>query len=272
MTVTNLSKSQGAKGAKKKTCILYRSSYRLTTKSDINALLSKILKLRSLEHLTHYVSQLFTRDHSLKKHKISSGELFDQLSEFFETYVDDTNNGMVIGDFNYHWNEPDDTSVNRMRLLLASHNFAQHVTEPTHTNGHTLDVVITPRESTLLHPVYTSSYISDHAAIHCDLNNKKTATYGRIATFRKLNKINNVLFTENLAACFLYTSSVLDGLFDQFTLSFTDIIYKHAPLTTRTIPTRQSFPWYSIDIKLANTGLTIHRDIFIYHRSEEGNS
>ena len=60
--------------------------------------------------------------------------------------------------------------------------------------------------------------------------------------------------------------------------SITDIINKHAPLTTRKIPIRQSFPWYSIDTKIAKqvrrkakrrwkqTGLTIHRDIFKYLR------
>ena len=97
-------------------------------------------------------------------------------------------------------------------------------------------------------------------------------------TFRRYNKINNILFREDLAACFPDTSSDLDGLIDQFTSSITDIINKHAPLTTRKIPIRQSFPWYSIDIKLAkqerrkaerrwnHTGLTIHRDIFKYHR------
>ena len=155
---------------------------------------------------------------------------------------------------------------------------AQHVTEPTHTSGHTLDLVITPRESTFLHSVCTSSFISDHAAIHCDLDIQKQPPASRIATFRRYNKINNILFREDLAACFLDTSSDLDGLIDQFTSSITDIINKHAPLTTRKIPIRHSFPWYSIDIKLAkqerrkaerrwnHTGLTIHRDIFKYHR------
>ena len=152
------------------------------------------------------------------------------------------------------------------------------MTEPTHTSGHTLDLVITPRESTFLHSVCTSLFISDHAAIHCDLDIQKQPPASRIATFRRYNKINNILFREDLAACFLDTSSDLDGLIDQFTSSITDIINKHAPLTTRKIPIRQSFPWYSIDIKLAkqerrkaerrwnHTGLTIHRDIFKYHR------
>ena len=60
-------------------------------------------------------------------------------------YAYGTNNCMIIGDFNYHRNKPDDTNTNRLRLLLAGLNFAQHVTEPTRTSGHTLDLVITPR-------------------------------------------------------------------------------------------------------------------------------
>ena len=109
------------------------------------------------------------------------------------------------------------------------------MTEPRHTSGHKLDLVITPRESTFLHSVCTSSFISDHAAIHCDLDIQKQPPASRIATFRRYNKINNILFREDLAACFFDTSSDLDGLFDQFTSSITDIINKHAPLTTRKI-------------------------------------
>ena len=144
------------------------------------------------------------------------------------------------------------------------------MTGPTHTSGHILDLVITPGESAFLHSVCTSSYISDHAAIHCDLDIQKQPPASRIATFRRYNKINNIFFREDLAACFLDTSSDLDGLIDQFTSSITGIINKHAPLTTRKIPIRQSIPWYSIDSKLAKqerrkaerrwslTGLTIH--------------
>ena len=195
-----------------------------------------------------------------KKHKISSGELFDQFSEFLEKYADCTNNCRIIGDFNYHWNKPDDTNANRLILLLVSLNFAQHVTEPTHASGHTFDLVILPlspdvglcavilttawiicsSESTFLHSVCTSSYIFDHAAIHFDLDIQKQPPASRIATFSRYKKINNIL--KDLTACFLDTSSDLDGLIDQLTSSITDIITKHAPLTTRKIPIRQSFP------------------------------
>ena len=258
--------------------ILYRASYKLNTKTEFNASSFENCEITLDSSSSSSRIAIIYRRPPSKKHKIASGEFLDQFSEFLEKYADGTNSCMIIGDFNYHWNKPDDTNANRLRLLLASLNFAQHVTEPTHTSGHTLDLVITPRESTFLHSVCTSSFISDHAAIHCDLDIQKQPPASRIATFRRYNKINNILFREDLAACFLDTSSDLDGLIDQFTSSITDIINKHAPLTTRKIPIRQSFPWYSIDIKLAkrerrkaerkwnHTGLTIHRDIFKYHR------
>ena len=91
-----------------------------------------------------------------KKHKISSGEFFDQFSEFLKKNADGTINCMIIGDFNYHWSKPDDMNANRLRLLLANLNFAQHVTDPTLTSVHTVDLVIAPIESTFFHSVYTS--------------------------------------------------------------------------------------------------------------------
>ena len=48
--------------------ILYRASYKLNTKTSM-LLLSKIVKVRSIHHLVHYVSQLFTGDHHLKNTK-----------------------------------------------------------------------------------------------------------------------------------------------------------------------------------------------------------
>ena len=165
--------SRGAKGAKKNMELASASSteHRINLILRLSSILlfSKNLKLRSIDLSSSSlrIAIIYRRPPS-KKHKIASGEFSDQFSEFLEKYADGTNSCMIIGDFNYHWKKPDDTNVNRLRLLLASLNFAQHVTEPTHTSGHTLDLVITPRQSTFLHSVCTSLFISDHAAIHCD--------------------------------------------------------------------------------------------------------
>ena len=116
--------------------------------------------------------------------------------------------------------------------------------------------------------------LNDHATIDCHLNIKKQPPTNRKAAFKRFNKVNNILFREDLTACFLDTSSAQDC---QFTSLITDIIDKHAQLTTRKNPS-QTFPCYSVDIKLAkqerrkaerrcnHTGSTIHRDIFKNHR------
>ena len=161
-----------SKGCKEKhgvgICILYRASYKLNTKTEFNSSFFKKIEITLNSSYSSLRIAIIYRRPPSKKHKIASGEFSDQFSEFLEKYADGINSCMIIGDFNYHWKKPDDTNANRLRLLLASLNFAQHVTEPTHTSGHTLDLVITPRQSTFLHSVCTSLFISDHAAIHCD--------------------------------------------------------------------------------------------------------
>ena len=56
--------------------------------------------------------------------------------------------------------------------LLQSFGFVQHVTEPTHARGHTLDLVITKSETTVLN-LHVGGMISDHALIGFVLPRKK---------------------------------------------------------------------------------------------------
>ena len=149
--------SQREKGAKKNMEVASASSTEhriliLNTKTEFNASSFENCEITLNSSSSSLRIAIVYRRPPSKKHKIASGEFFDQFSEFLEKYAD---------------------GANRLRLLLASFNFAQHVTEPTHTSVHTLDLVITPRESTFLHSVCTSSFISDHAAIHCDLDIQK---------------------------------------------------------------------------------------------------
>ena len=50
---------------------------------------------------------------------------------------------IVTGDFNVHVNDPTDRHANRLAELLTTFDMRQAVTQPTHTDGNTLDLVIT---------------------------------------------------------------------------------------------------------------------------------
>ncbi len=50
---------------------------------------------------------------------------------------------IISGDFNFHVNKPYCEKANKFKRHLSSFNLIQHITEPTHETGNTLDLLIT---------------------------------------------------------------------------------------------------------------------------------
>ena len=57
----------------------------------------------------------------------------------------------------------------RFKDILDSFDLIQHVNQPTHTSGNTLDVVITRRDEEAMCCVTVSDIISDHAIVDIEL-------------------------------------------------------------------------------------------------------
>ena len=89
---------------------------------------------------------------------------FDELSAVFEQLMTLQHPVVVCGDFNIHVNQPDDTHAVHLAQLLQSFGCIQHVTEPTHVAGHTLDLVITSADSNICN-LRVDGTLSDHAFI-----------------------------------------------------------------------------------------------------------
>ena len=68
-------------------------------------------------------------------------------------------------DFNIHVDDSTDIDAGKLHDVIASHSLHQHVTSPTHTQGHTLDLVITHDNQTInVHPV-DPPLLSDHSFV-----------------------------------------------------------------------------------------------------------
>ena len=68
----------------------------------------------------------------------------------------------IVGDINIHWDVQSDNSVKRFADLLESFNIIQHVKFPTHIDGHTIDLILTPSENHGITSTKTSLLLSDH--------------------------------------------------------------------------------------------------------------
>src|SRR4029434_3377684 len=72
---------------------------------------------------------------------------FSELLSIIHTNYDKIS---ITGDFNIHVDNGNDSKARDFMNLLNSMDFTQHITEPTHNRGHTLDLVITKGLTTVI--------------------------------------------------------------------------------------------------------------------------
>ena len=76
-----------------------------------------------------------------------------------------------MGDFNFHFEKVENKNSRKLHDIIAMFNLTQSISEPTHTQGHLLDLVFSKQSDSIL----TSAKLhhgltSDHTAILCKLD------------------------------------------------------------------------------------------------------
>ena len=112
----------------------------------------------------------------------------NQFSSLLTHIVTTPHEFILTGDFNVHVDDLSDSQATNFSNLLASSNLTQHVSFPTHKEGHTLDLLITSSSSNI-NPSFSHSTLttSDHFPIFTSFNLPTpptilptTFTYGQI--------------------------------------------------------------------------------------------
>ena len=106
---------------------------------------------------------------------------------------------ILLGDFNVHWDNPFKYDVIRFSKATDSSGFVQHVKGPTHKDGHTLDLVFTRTDETLLRDIHTEDKLmSDHRVICLTLDLPKPKPTKIVSTVRNFGEINKESFVKSL--------------------------------------------------------------------------
>ena len=71
----------------------------------------------------------------------------------FGTSNHTSGNILIVGDFNFHVDNTRSSDTITFNKILESFNLQQHVNEPTHKQGHTLDLIITRNEDRLVNDI-----------------------------------------------------------------------------------------------------------------------
>ena len=106
-----------------------------------------------------------------------------EFSEFLSQCVITTHELIIIGDINIHLDTSDSTHTLKFIELLQTNGLQQHVKDPTHYLGHTLDVVISRDTSAVVRDVkVTDIGLSD---------DKGTVIHDHFAVMLKTNRLHH---------------------------------------------------------------------------------
>jgi len=182
-----------------------------------------------------------------------------------------------VGDLNIQLDKMD-RKTSGFKDLLNSLDLLQHVSEPTHDRGHTLDVVITRSgdqgliESLTIYPFA----FSDHHLITYKLPWTKPTSVKKKVTFRNTRSIDIEEFMDKINYSSLVTNppTDLNAIVNDYNSTLSAILDDLAPQQTKEIVLRPHAPWYNPKIRRAKqhrrqaerrwrkSKLSIHKQIF----------
>ena len=204
---------------------------------------------------------------------------FDEFSEFLSTNLRLSKNFIIAGDFNIHI-DMNDASTRQFNQILEIYSLIQHVNDPTHIAGHTLDLVITSGDvNKIIGFEIRKIDISDHFLINFESPFSPPRTYEKEITFRSLHKINNDAFsmdvTSNINPLLLQQYTDITSATKYYHNALTSLMEKHAPIKSKIIKIKENAPWFNSEYtvlrrkrraaekRYRRTGLDVHKQEFI---------
>ena len=158
---------------------------------------------------------------------------FSGFSDILDNYISLADELVIVGDFNFHFDAPDNIHVRRFSDLLHCHGLTQHVQQPAYQGGHILDIVI-DRGNACACGIAVADLISDHHAVHCQLAMRKPPFKVKYITYRKIRAIDPLSFASDITNADLLKKPErsLDELVCQYRHVLSELLDKHAPLKT----------------------------------------
>ncbi len=147
-----------------------------------------------------------------------------------------------------------DNDTKKLNSLFESCGLYQHITEPTHKDGHTIDLLVTRQsETNLCSNIVVDHLISDHFTVLFQLDIPKPPHVIRKVEYRKIKSIDMDKLKSDLANSDLCRnpSHDLDSLVLTYKQTLESLLDSHAPLRSTNMTIRPLVPWITDDIKEA---------------------
>ena len=169
---------------------------------------------------------------------------------------------LIAVDFNIHVDDTRNVDAVTFLDLLESFGLQQHVKQPTHVLGLTLDLIISRYSDNLLKSaLVTDFFVSDHTSLECNLASCISYSAAKVINYRKLRQIDMESFKKDLSKTslcqclpdgyFITATEDLNRLVADYNSTLSNLPNHHAPLKSKTITRCSSVPWYTAEMGAA---------------------
>ena len=168
---------------------------------------------------------------------------FTELLEFFVTYNAEL---VITGDVNIHLDIVSTTSKSFFDIL-SMFNLCQNIYHPTHTLGHTLDVVITSRVLETFNVSCSDVNLSDHFPVNFSLNLSRQAIPSKEITVRNYKNFSEDAFHNDFIHgldSITFDSQDFLSVITAYDNVCKTVFNVHAPLKVKIIKIVPHAPWF----------------------------
>ncbi len=179
-------------------------------------------------------------------------DFIKEFADFLSELVLAADRVLIVGDFNIHVDNEKDALGSAFIDILNSIGVRQHVSGPTHSRNHTLDLILSHGiDVNGVEILQQSDDISDHYLVLCKLhivkavNSTPSYKYGRTIT-----STTKDCFVSNLPDLSQFlsisnSSEQLDDVTETMNSLFSSTLDTIAPLRLRKIKEKSPTPWYN---------------------------
>ena len=208
-----------------------------------------------------------------RKNRFTPRDFVTQFSDLLEFINTIPGKILLIGDFNFPFNRPNEGYTSELLGLLDTFGLEQAVKDSTHKKGNIVDWVVHRTVDNILKSCLVDNNLaSDHFAVVCSLDVFKPPVPKCYKEVRKLKAIDLDDFKSDLVSSLPCEPSAL-----QLTSTLRATLDKHAPVSKRLVSNRPTCEWHNTvgpELKEAKqerrraerrwrrTGLTVDREIF----------
>ena len=106
-----------------------------------------------------------------RKNKLTDAKFHEEFPELLDHANTLPGTYMILGDINFHFDQPQNPSTAKMVELLEVFNINQIINKPTHNRGHIIDWVLhRPDDNIVKSATVTEELSSDHFCVICELS------------------------------------------------------------------------------------------------------